>query len=391
MLFTVKHHLVLGLVLFCSACAQVGPTVYQQQDLTATDKQFISNKPEYLQADYLALLQQGRRNQTLNYLQLGAKAFNQADISEATFAFDSAIADIQSVYANTPAAVKARSSWYSEDIKIFKGEPYERAMAYFYRGVLFILANDFGNARASFQNAIMQDAFAEELQHRSDFYLMLYLSGWSALMMDKPDLAQTAFNEIAQAFPDFIAPTVADTHLTLVFTGAAPRKLADGVSKNQLVYRRGKFSPDGQFKIGANSADFIGDIFWQANSRGGRPIDRVIDGQVTFKADTRTAGSLLATSGADVVAYTGGTGATGAIAGIAMLGVGLQGISNAINVRADTRYWHNLPDRVHLFAQPNACDDCDITLNDRKVEHTTQWTRNNGPTRFTFVLVEKVL
>jgi len=352
------------------ACAQVGPTQYAKQTVTDADNNFLSTKPAYLQPAYRKLLQEGRRNQTLNYLEIGLTAFEQQDMTEARIAFDAALTDIQSIYSNNEEAAKARSAFYNEDIKDYKGEPYERSMAYFYRGLVFIHDGEFDSARAAFLNALMQDAFAEEQQNRSDFYVMLYMMGWSALMSDRQDLADESFAEIKKAIPDFVAPTKEDKVLQIVTTGQSPRKLADGVSKDQLVYRRGKQSPDGLVAIDGSKADFMGDVYWQASSRGGRPIDRLVQGQVKFKKGTRNvAGALTSVSG-DLAAYSSGSGT---LVGISLVGVGIQGLSNSVKVRADTRYWSNLPDRIYVFTSPQACEQCSLTLNGKEVQHAQRW------------------
>lgn len=372
--FIDKKLSLLTVTLLCG-CAQVGPTQYQAQVMTDSDQKLIESKPAYLQDEYKKLVVEGRRNQTLNYLRIGIDAFNNNDIEQARVAFDGALRDVQSIYANNPEAAKARSAFYNEDIKSYKGEPYERSMAYFYRGLIFVVDGELDSARAAFMNALMQDAFAEEQQNRSDFYVMLYMMGWSALMTGREDLANESFDEIRRAIPDFKSPSINDKYLTVVTTGAAPRKLADGVSKDQLVYRRGKTSPDGLVSIAGVQADFIGDVYWQASSRGGRPIDRVVEGQVRFKKGTRNVASALTNASGDLAAYAGGSGASGTLAGISLVGVGIQGLSNSVKVRADTRYWDNLPDRLHIIASSEPCSDqCAVLVDRSPVSINHQWS-----------------
>ncbi|MEC8183119.1 MAG: hypothetical protein VX123_13805 [Pseudomonadota bacterium] len=50
----------------------------------------------------------------------------------------------------TPAAGLARSNFAREDVKDFKGEPFERAMVFYYLGLSYLALGDFENARASF-------------------------------------------------------------------------------------------------------------------------------------------------------------------------------------------------------------------------------------------------
>jgi len=89
---------------------------------------------------------------------------------------DRALAIVESTHGAGPEAAKARSLWYEEGCKIFKGEPYERCMMYYYRGLLYLWKKDYGNAHACFANGILQDAFAEEEQDQCDFGLLYFLS-----------------------------------------------------------------------------------------------------------------------------------------------------------------------------------------------------------------------
>jgi hypothetical protein len=48
--------------------------------------------------------------------------------------------------------------WINEKLKIWKGEPYERAMASFYLGLVYYIRHDYGNARAAFEKRPLQAA-----------------------------------------------------------------------------------------------------------------------------------------------------------------------------------------------------------------------------------------
>jgi hypothetical protein len=147
-------------------------------------------------------------------------------------------------------------------------------------------------------------------------------------------------------------------HNTLVIaeTGSAPRKLADGVGHYELVYRRGK-------QIRANGAEIDGgagpvtlfpveDVFFQAATRGGRTVDRIIEGKVQFKKNTRATGDVLtAASGNSAVAGLSMAAGGGLAAGfhtVTAIGVAAQGLSARSRTQADTRYWHRLPDGLHV-------------------------------------------
>jgi len=352
-LYTDKLPLALiGISVVLSGCAQVGPTQYQTLDVSTEEQNIIAAKPAYLKQDYTTLFEEGARNQVLNLMQIGKKAFARGDLDIAEEALDQAILQVEHVYANSESATKARSLWHEEGAKEFKGEPYERSMLYYYRGLTYLAKEDFENARASFLNAIMQDAFAEEEQHRSDMVSQLFLIGWSAQKMGSKTLAKQAFDELKVLSPDFVPPSPEHDVLIIAESGSSPRKLADGVGHHQLVYRRGKKISDYRVKVSDGmkqvEVPIAEDVYWQATSRGGRQIDRIIDGKVEFKSTTENLGSALADIGTTGMWLVDPYSSGNVGAGLAILGVGAMAISAQARVRADTRYWNNLPNQLHF-------------------------------------------
>ncbi|MDV3504701.1 hypothetical protein [Marinobacter sp. M-5] len=337
-------------------CA-TGPKTYDRSSLTAAQEQVIASKPTVVQQDYRNLYEEGRRNKVLNLMEIGLKAYRAGHLDEARAALDRARVSIESIYADDDAARKARSVWYEEAEKDFKGEPYERSMVYLYLGLIFLEQGDYGNARASFISGLLQDAFAEEEQNSADFAALIYLAGWAALRMDSNKLAEEHFQELMAFRPD--APIPADDHnaLLIVETGQSPRKLGDGVGHYQLVYRRGKDFPDvgAQWQAGETWETLypMEDIYFQASTRGGRAIDRIVEGQVQYKTTTRDIGTNLSSVSqnsllAGASASAGGVLGAG-FAAISLVSVAAQGMSAAANVRADIRYWEALPDTLHII------------------------------------------
>jgi len=354
-----KRGIPVAAALFLAGCA-TGPTQYQARALSPAQQDVVADKPADLQPLYRALFEEGRRNEVLNLMEIGAAAYRQGHYDLAKASLDQAITEIESVYADNDAAHRARSLWYEEGEKDFKGEPYERSMVFFYRGLLFLRDGDYSNARASFLSGLLQDAFAEEDQHTTDFASLIFLAGWSAKLAGSDTLAEQHFQEYRQFRPNGPVPDADHNTLVIAETGSAPRKLADGVGHHQLVYRRGKH-------IRAQHAELVGgvnndgqslalfpveDLFFQASTRGGRTVDRIIEGKVQFKQNTETTGDVL-TAASDSSALAGFSAAAGGglAAGfhtITAIGVAAQGLSARTRTRADTRYWHRLPDGLHV-------------------------------------------
>lgn len=304
---------------------------------------------------YDRLEEDGMQDAVLNTMEIGTRLFWNEDFDEASRAFAGAIRDIELVFLDDKSVEQARSMWYEEGSKTFKGEPYERAMTYYYRGLTFLTKGDYENARAAFRQGQMQDAFAEEEQFKMDFGLLLYLEAWASHLNGDYELRDEAMRLLADIRTDLPAFEETQDTLVIVETGSAPRKLGDGLDHAYFVYRRGKgFKEDGVSLTWSDQrrAMLLGeDIFRQASTRGGREIDRILDGQVKFKAGSRRVSNAL-TEGAEALSLAGGDGTVAAVAG----GVGIVAalFSGKAKPRADTRAWSSLCDRVHVAALSSA-------------------------------------
>lgn len=310
--------------------------------------------PEYSAAlDQIAAA--ARNDRTLYQMQAGVIALDLGLNEEAARLFDAVLANISAVYGNSEQAAKARSYWQEEGSKDFKGEAYERAMAFYYRGLLDLQNGEYDNARASFKGGFLQDAFAEEAQNRSDFASLAYLEGWCGKLMGDAGLAAESFKDFTALRPGVALPAADHNLLVLVETGLGPRKRADNVEGNALRYFRNPRSLEKRAEIVVGTTRFplapVEDVFWQAATRGGRNIDRILNGKLEFRQTTGTVGSAMnsVASFAQEYAplYEGNIG--GAIAGVAAVGTAAQLLSFSTKTRADARYWNNLPEGIHVF------------------------------------------
>ena len=93
-----------------------------------------------------------------------------------------------------------RAAASNEASKIFKGEPFERAMVCTYLGMLHYLTGDYNNARIFFTRADMADATTEEnmKDYRHDFRLTHYWLGRTYLKLGDEGNARVAFRKAAQ-------------------------------------------------------------------------------------------------------------------------------------------------------------------------------------------------
>ncbi|BAK66349.1 hypothetical protein SLG_16740 [Sphingobium sp. SYK-6] len=328
-------------------------------------------------APYLAKLDsEGDRNRVLNQMEIGTRYFWSQDFQGAGRSFDDCIQNIELVFLNDPSVVKARSLWYEEGAKTFKGEPYERAMVYYYRGLVFLAQGDYENARAAFRQGTFQDAFAEEEQNQADFAVLYFLEAWASHLNGDKDLRDEALAKVHALRPDFPGIGESDDTLALVETGTAPRKLGDGLDHSYFVFRRGKGFTENRAELVTAGEQLplyaMEDVYRQAATRGGREIDQIIKGQVKFKRAANDVGSTL-TDTAQVVSALGGDGTvSGALAGVGALASILSGKAK---VKADTRTWSSLPDRVHVstFASGK------LGMQDLAVQFLTDGTPTDQP------------
>ena len=326
--------------------------------LDAGTAAMLQQHPEPLRPLYARLAAEGRRNDVLNRMEIGTAAMFYGDLPDATESFDSALTSIEAIWANTESAVRARSLWHNEAEKDFKGEPYERIMAYYYRGLLYLAQDDFENASASFKGGLVQDSFAEEEQYRANFALLMFLDGWAHQCRGSYADATEHYREAQTFRPDFQPPAPGDNVLVVLETGKSPRKISDGIGHGELKFRRGRsFSEVRAALLDGSTATNLypmEDIYLKASTRGGRPIDAIIQGKVAFRQDTEQVGTVLSDvsrvailSSPLVYGHAGGAlGAAGAGLGVASA-VSLAMAANA-GTQADTRYWGSLPDAIHV-------------------------------------------
>jgi len=302
------------------------------------------------------------KDRVVNEMELGVTALALGEIDVARHAFDSALHLIEITHGGTEQARQARSLWYEEGTKDFKGEPYERAMAYYYRGLIYLRDRDADNARACFNAAVLQDSFAEEQQNRCDFAVMYLMAAYATHLQGDKNARDEYFAEFLRFRPDFPVPDWDNSIIAVVETGKGPRKLADGVGHFQMKLFRGKGFKDvaaqlavGQQKWRAYPAE---DIAFQAMTRGSRPIDRILEGKVQFKKQAENVGTSLTSASSEVMVAApllgNSSGMQAAAGGLALIGIASALIASNAKPRADTRYWPNLPDTVHVAFLPKS-------------------------------------
>lgn len=303
---------------------------------------------------------EGERNATLNFQRIGMAALSIGDINSAEKAFEGAVTRIEMIYADNPEAQKAKSLWTAEKIKDFKGEPYERAMAYFYRGLVYAAKADFQNARAMFKQADYQDTVAENEEYAGDFGLMPYMAGWASYCDGDSRAAKDYLDQAIKGDANYTQVAVDKPVLVLMESGRAPFKYGAGKSREILKWQAHDAPMQVAKKACADSnasscevSTFVkgADISFQATTRGGRPIDGVLGGKAAFKEGAEGVASFASTVGSVGMQTALSTGNSDA-AGIGLLGMfaGLvaQGVAQSTQAQADVREWEQLPANIWL-------------------------------------------
>ena len=321
----------------------------------------LEDKPKELQGLYYRVISEGKKNRVLNFMRVGLAAMELGYNDLAEEAFDDALLTIEAVYGNNPEAAAARGTFSPEDRKTFRGEPYERAMAFYYRGILYLMEEDYENARASFKSGALQDTLAEQKEYRGDFALLDFLEGWSSQCNGDTALASDAYG-MAQENNSTITtiPDSEDNLLLLADFGYAPVKVASGEHNHLLKIKKNdsSFSQDGRFRLNgeAKSLSNQESILRQATTRGGREFDVILEGKAQFKEDMESlsetaagvaqAGAVIGTTGAlmDDDSMTQLGSGMAVIGGLASLFSGMA--AEATRPEADTRQWDNLPEKV---------------------------------------------
>ena len=177
-------------------------------------------------------------NFVLNNDRLGSSALAAYDLDTAESAFVRSYEVINSVGVNDGGR-SLGAALVSENIKVWKGEPFERAMVNFYLGVVYYMRHDYANARGAFENALFKlrdygegDQKDQYQNVESNFVLGYLMLARSYQQLGRPDLAQKNFDRVTSLRPDLAA--LADPEFNqranvvlIIDFGRGPQKVAN--------------------------------------------------------------------------------------------------------------------------------------------------------------------
>ncbi|MBM3833260.1 MAG: hypothetical protein FJ403_08305 [Verrucomicrobia bacterium] len=277
-------------------------------------------------------------------------ALRRGQYGEAKSLLDDALLTIGGIQGKDKEAKRSRGYFSEESRKTFRGEPYERVMAYYYRGILYWMDGEPDNARACFRSAQLQDSDTENKDYSSDYVLLDYLDGLATAKLagDGSDALKRA-QAVSKAGTLPACNAKANALFFLEF-GTGPTKYATGEYDEQLRFRAGQsVVRSARIKIGDQTISVgpCDDLNFQATTRGGRVMDHVLANKAVFKTTTDTLGNAALLTGA-VVASNRNTQE----AGLGLLAFGLVSkiVSAATTPSADTRSWNGLPQFLSFTA-----------------------------------------
>ena len=356
--------LVLGLGL--TGCASSASERQAQQAVSAYYTGDYETAIELLRP----LSQEPDRNYVLNNLRLGEAALTAGDLETAERAYFRAYETLNAAGVNN-AARSAATVLFDEEVRIWLGEPYERAIANFQLGLVYYLRGDYANARGAFENALFklrryadeEDAESDYQEQESTFAVAYLMLGRCWQRLGREDLAEDAFATAKELDPSLAQ--VADPQinarsnvLLVVAWGRGPEKVAQG-SGVMFAAPGGRFLPtprvtvDGQSTVLADLAVPAIDTAVMAQQRRWQTVD-------TFRAIKEVTGVGMMYGGV-VVLDQGIRRDSGdaAAAGVAMIALGA--LLNATS-SPDTRQWEMVPRTYYIVPLDLSPGTHDITV-----------------------------
>ncbi len=295
------------------------------------------------------------RDRVLWEYRLAAAAMRQGKFDLAKQNLDDALLTLGGIYGKDKDAAKARSYFHAEAKKTFIGEPYERSMAYIYRGILYWMDGQPDNARACFRSAEFEDSDVENHQYAGDWVLPEYLDGLATTELGGD--GSDAFKRAQADAKGVKLPPYDTKHNALFFIefGPGPTKYATGRYKEELRFHN-PVSPvaSAELKVDALTIPIAptDDVGFQAITRGGRVMDHILGNKAVFKSATDTAGNVALIGGLATAAASENRTAQEVGLGIALAGLVSKVVSAATVPEADTRSWDNLPHYLSFASVP---------------------------------------
>ncbi len=329
------------------------------------------------------------RDYVLDRMRLGLTTLADGYASEHWTAWDQVYETLRQASLNKSRQVAAVV--LNEDQKIWKGEPFEQALAFHYVGLHYASMGSWDNARAGFLNALFplneivepaegdvvgpreaieaaaredeRDLFESPVEVRTNFTLGYLMLGLAATQLEAErggpghaDEARENFNQALALRPDLAPlvdrladPTRYNTVLVVDF-GRGPQKIATGPDNAIAAFRPITPSTPDALAVTVNGQTRRMPAVCDVNRMA---LDHRWNDLEEMRKAKSLIGQLLMTAGILTIGF--GDSDETLWAGLGMIGAGLFARAGA---HADTRYCELMPQRVYIVPltvhEPNA-------------------------------------
>ena len=310
---------------------------------------------DYATAQKLYSANQDRvdKDYVLYNLEVGTAAFDGGNYYTARTAFERAAEVMRGYGGNTQGIVSLIAN---ESAKLFKGDPFEQAMANFYDGLIYYKWGDYGNAQAAFHQALMADQASAEA-YRDDFAAAQFMIAKCYLKLGDTDNARIYIEKARKKYPGnpyFSDDAMSNNNVLIILgMGRAPVKIQAGLMGSNDEYERGRYR-ETTARVYANGT-LLGhpvlavDLLEQARTSGRSGKDTIQTAKGAVKTGLLAAGALTTMHDAN-------KGDMGAV-GPALLLAGLL-----MPAGADIRQWDLLPGEVHVLSTKLEPGDCTFKI-----------------------------
>lgn len=259
----------------------------------------------------------------------------------------------------------ADAMMFSERMKFWMGDPYERAFNSWYLGVLYYNAGKREEAMACFRNALFVDTGDIEAgQYAADWLPAFMMRIRCFLDRGDKQRAQEMLNEVNRlpreiANFDPACPWLTlEAHLEsnvvmMIELGKGPYFTAEGHHDSVRAINQGEYT-ESSCEVFVNGQSLgqaykIGDTFFQAITRGGRVMDDILKGKAIAKTASIAVGASAMHVGRVLMQSGGNSGTRTAGAITLAVGAGLLIAGLLADAGADTRGNVLLPGETHML------------------------------------------
>ena len=340
------------------------------------DSFYFLNRPSEVLARYAPAEKDHQANALVGIDKMLSAAILEGDWNNAERLAEMASIRVNVFLSGEKGERDALSLLGQEKDKPFKGEPYERAMADFYFGLLRYRRGEYEGALNAFLSAMNKvrgtyqlpverekakkgSANAETVLFENRYSTFAFFAASSLQHIDEAEEARRFLEMAKQARPEMAAlfdqGMDPQTNVVAVIeAGLAPVKRQRGDRRQILAYSRGLSATVESVRIAGQPMSFgvSEDLFAQATTLGGRAVDKLNDLKATRQEALQAAGYFTAVAGT-IVAFAGSANHNQNLqmAGLAALAVGVGTMifaEAAIDPSADIRAWNTLPDQIYL-------------------------------------------